>query len=201
MTTQELRKTVITFTDEELRDEIWKPIKDFEDYYEVSSLGRFRNRDRLLTRNNGIQQFTKSKILKNNYYSNHYVQLILYVDKVRFNFIAHRVVAEHFIENPLDVALVNHKNMIKWDNRVSNLEWMTHSENYFHAKENKTWERNVAKGEGAGNAKLNDEDVRYIRKHYVMKNSNSDLYELFKHRIAKSTMDKVARRITWKHIE
>ena len=62
-TTQELRKMVIEFTEEELLNEIWLPIKGFEDYYEVSNLGRFKNKDRLLTRINGVKQFTKGKIL------------------------------------------------------------------------------------------------------------------------------------------
>lgn len=59
--------------------------------------------------------------------------------------IQHRVIAETFLDNPLWLPEVNHKNWIPWDNQVDNLECITVIGNIEHVKSNNlypAWERN-----------------------------------------------------------
>lgn len=73
----------------------------------------------------------------------------------------HRLVAKAFIPNPLKRRYVNHKNGIKNDNRVSNLEWVTKSENALHAIANGLV---TSFAETHPMAKLKNEDIPEIRK-------------------------------------
>ena len=80
-------------------------------------------------------------------------------------FKVHKAIAETFVSNPDNKPAVNHKDGNKTNNHANNLEWTTCSENMRHAYDN-----GLAKAkQGADNplAKLTNEDVAYIRKHYV----------------------------------
>ena len=102
-------------------EEVWKPIKDYEGLYEVSSLGRVRI---LNYRKTG-----KGKILKNIECSNGYLTVGLRKNGKRKFLKVHRLVAEAFIPNPEGKPCIDHINTIKNDNRIENLRWVTHEEN------------------------------------------------------------------------
>lgn len=92
--------------------EIWKKIDGYENY-SVSTKGRVRN-DK-----NG--SMLKGQVRKG------YSHVMLYPDRKWYR--VHRLVAEAFIPNPNNYPVINHKNEVKNDNRVSNLEWCTHEYN------------------------------------------------------------------------
>lgn len=103
-------------------DEIWKEVVGFEDYYEVSNHGRIRSLDRVT--NNGTQ-IRKGRIIKQKKYKSGYMYAHLSKDGKEKWYTVHRIVAMAFIPNPNNYDEINHKNEIKSDNSVENLEWCT----------------------------------------------------------------------------
>ena len=95
-------------------EEIWKPIKDYENY-SVSTFGRIRN-DTTNKNLKGNEDYGRLgvRFLKNGIY---------------IRFFIHRLVAVAFIENPENKEQVDHIDNNQSNNRVENLRWATRQEN------------------------------------------------------------------------
>lgn len=115
-------------------NEEWRDISGYEGYYQVSSLGRVRSCDRIIKHPRG-DRMAKGRILKTNLDCYGYPRLSLCKDGKQTTRAIHPLVAEVFLGDRLDGYEVNHKNGVKDDNRVENLEWCTHLENMRHAVE------------------------------------------------------------------
>lgn len=101
---------------------MWKDIKGYEGYYQVSDEGFVRR----------ILKDGSTRILKNRDGSKYYT-VALSKDCVQKCHAVHRLVAETFLERPEGIVEVNHKDGNKKNNHVSNLEWVTPRENFYHA--------------------------------------------------------------------
>lgn len=109
--------------------EIWKPLKGYEGYYEISNLGKVKSIKRY-KKNKSKLQIVEEKILS--LYTNPkngYVYVYLCKDGKYKNVRLHRLVAENFIDNKNNYPQVNHIDGDKTNNVVSNLEWCTASYN------------------------------------------------------------------------
>ena len=119
------------FAYEDLLNEIWKDIKDFEGLYQASSFGRVRSLDRYVKMTNrwGQQSFVfkKGVILKPCLTRGYKVVLLSNRNKQHKYYPkrVNRLIAETFIPNPDNLPQVNHKDENKLNNRVDNLEWCT----------------------------------------------------------------------------
>lgn len=124
--------------------EEWKDIEGFE-RYQVSSLGRVRSKEmtrinKRYSKNGHYQEYAcyyPSKILKPDHYHSNttsYERVTLSKENVAYAFSVHRLVAKAFIPNPLNKPHVNHIDNNGLNNKVENLEWVTHSENMLWAQ-------------------------------------------------------------------
>lgn len=94
--------------------ETWRDIQGFDGKYQVSDCGRIRGRK-------GIMKPSISRT--------GYPHITLSKNGKRYDCNIHRLVAEAFIPNPNKLPLVNHKDEVKINNCVENLEWCSYSYN------------------------------------------------------------------------
>ena len=96
--------------------EVWKDIQGFEGLYKISSQSVILN-------------MLSHKVLKQTINHEGYCRVALRKNGTNSSHRVHRLVASAFLPNPQNLPLVNHKNEIKHDNMVNNLEWCTHLHN------------------------------------------------------------------------
>lgn len=96
--------------------EIWKDIEGYEDLYEVSDEGNVRNKN-------------TGRILKPNKTHKGYLYVNLCKDGISKHKLIHRLVAQAFIPNPLNLLEVNHIDENKTNNNVENLEFCSRQYN------------------------------------------------------------------------
>jgi hypothetical protein len=159
-------------------NEAWAEVRKMP-RYEVSTVGRIRNKD-------------TGRILKPFTQNRGYRQIVLSGDTGTWRPTVHRLVAEAFL-GPSDLE-VNHKDLDKGNNRIENLEYVTRSQNQAHAAENGAWREHNPDA-----AKLTADQVLAIRETHATGAKGYGKLAL-EYGVDKSNIAAIIRRRTWKHI-
>lgn len=114
-------------------NEIWKDIKGYEGFYQISNQGRVKSIQKW---NNGKRRYeVGEKILTPSDNGNGYLIVGLNRDHKRKSHYVHRLVADAFCPNPDHKSVVNHIDYNRANNNASNLEWVTTKENICYSVE------------------------------------------------------------------
>ena len=172
--------------------EKWKEIKGYDGRYQVSNKGGVKRAKSI-----GLDH-AKIQVLKQSPDKDGYMKLNLSNRLVEKRYLVHRLVLQTFVGSPPKGRYeVNHRNGIKNDNRVENLEWCSNLENAGHA--HRTGLFDGAIGSNHYKTKLSDKDILDIRKEY-MKGDVTLKYLGKKYKVAFSTIGRIISKATWKHI-
>lgn len=125
-----LQSYPVIVTEQEAESEIWKPVVEFPNYYEVSNLGRVRSKDRIINNPGSLRAscvHRKGKMLRPHVEFNSHSEVTLTIETKTYSRQVHRLVLEAF--NPITNSKkyqVKHIDF-NWQNcRLNNLEWVDH---------------------------------------------------------------------------
>jgi hypothetical protein len=149
-----------------------RPVPGYEGDYLISSDGLIFRASDAKTGGHKAGKAHKTKTAPNGY-----LITILCKNNVIKTHLVHRLVAMAFLPNPDDLPEVNHKNGIKSDTRVENLEWVTRSQNRIHS--HLVLGNTGPRGEICGMAKLKADDVMAIRHAKAQGANRSELARRF----------------------
>lgn len=148
-------------------DELWLPIPGYNGKYYASNLGRIRSSEQTIMhcpRGVWLERTIKERVLKTNSDRHGYKRTTLTLDKNSLPWLVHRLVAITWIPNPDDLPCVNHIDAVKFNNRIENLEWVTHAGNMAHAARMGLMHNPSGPGMKSPASKLTDECVMSIKR-------------------------------------
>lgn len=182
------------------KENLWGDLPDYEDYYQVSTSGGIRSKDRkVLSKNQfgAYEMLRKGKVLKVTKTKQGYGEVKLTNSEGSCStYKIHRIIASAFIPNPLEKSQVNHIDGNKLNNRVDNLEWATPSENTQHAYDTGLICR---KGSKQSSSVLKECDIPFIRLWVEYGYRYKDIAEAFG--VGSTSIGNIMTKVAWSHVE
>ena len=136
--------------------ETWKPVTGYESLYHVSDLGRVK---RLVGKRS-----REERVLRPGRMTTHYLFVALCKDGKPKLHSVHRLVAAAFIGPIPEGHEVNHKNGVRTDNRLENLEFMTRQENIIHGQRTLPRKPTSLRGPMLPNVVLTEDQAKEIKR-------------------------------------
>lgn len=180
----------------------WVQIPGYEGRYEISTCGRVRTMARIAPRT--VSGFSspvrvKRKELRPSSEPGGYPAIELTNEAGRRRLYMHRLLAQAFIPNPLNLPVVNHIDGDKTNNALQNLEWCTHAQNAAHASKAGLLPKGlIGPGEKCPAAKLTDEKVREIRRRVAAGETQRAVAKEFG--VTYGNVSLIVNRGTWSHV-
>ena len=174
---------------ENLPHEIWRDVVGYEGLYMVSDMGRVKSFY-------GIGE----KLLTPSINRGGYAFVVLTdINKVRKSLKVHTLVARAFLPNPENKPVVHHKDSNRSNNRLENLQWVTHQENSTYAVQKGSYDKES--GCNSPYSKLTEDNVRYIRSHYIPRHRKFGANALSrKFNVSQSSILNVIHNVTYADI-
>jgi hypothetical protein len=165
----------------------------YESLYEVSDCNRVKALHKTIQRKDGIECVLGERLVRVHNTSDGYLKVRISKNNKGQTLLLHRLIAMSAIPNNGNYNEVNHKDGNKINNKVENLEWVSHKQNMIHANENKLM--NFLKGKDCYCAKLSDTDVLSIL-------NSTDKYPVIskKFNVTVPTICSIKRGRSWTHV-
>lgn len=165
-------RILITYKEIEcMENEIWVPVKGYEEFYDISSFGRIISKQKILTMPKGTRR-CNARLLNATKQINGYTAVTLSKSGAIKKENVHRLVLLSFVGAYPDGYEVCHNNGLRDDNKLSNLRWDTRSGNHSDKKRHGTSQE----GERHGMSKLTWQQVKEIR---ASEKTSKDLAEIY----------------------
>lgn len=175
-------------------EEEWRDIKGYEGLYQVSNCGRIKSLSRLIYNvGHGYTKRSSERIKKLGTHTKGYLQVQLCKNGANKTIKVHRLVAQAFIPNPNNFLQVDHIDGDKTNNHVTNLEWVTNTENH---KRKMCMGLNVnLSGEKHGRNKYSEEVVKKLYIEYLNGIPQNKL--ALKYNVNKTTVNAICNKRIW----